>query len=443
MSEQYCMTNRWFALTCQALRQCMLMPLHSGAMKLWLPNIMILPLWIITALLVGLLTAPAAFANSSECAEGTLTGHTFSSGASWSLCLQTSDKHGLEVTAVHYRAPGNSLRSVIERLHAGQILMHYHDEPEERPQLGNTDMPGRLLPISAGNCDGELLIEHEGNHGVCSRIENNRILAKYAQRPGLQSQRWELSSALQRQDLVWATSLSFTEDGQIIPAITLSGRARQSNSGGVFTSTLPGNNLRLARATVLTTWRMVFNLDDGAPDAVQQFDFPLLTSQGNQRPMQVTQLETESFAKVEREQFRGWRIMDAAGTGYYLDPSNSGFSFTGSQHDWAGFDVALTRSNDCERYALANEVPDSTQNAADSASMTGANDAATSASCGASLDDFVNGESLLDTHPVLWYSQSRTFNPTDEHWPVISNFHQSFTLQPFDWTQASPFEVLQ
>ena len=400
-------------------------------------------LYCVIALLLNVMNVQVALANSAQCTEGTLATHTFSSAASWSLCIQSSDKHGLEVTAVHYRAPGSTSRSVIERLHAGQILLHYHDEAEERPQLGNTDIPGRLLAMSSGNCDGELLIEHDGNHGVCSRIENNRILAKYAQRPALQSQRWELSSALQREDLVWATSLSFTEDGQIIPAITLSGRARQSNSGGVFTSTLPGNNLRLARATVLTTWRMVFNLDDGAPDAVQQFDFPLITSQGNQRPMQVTQFETESFATVERDQFRGWRIMDITGTGYYLDPSNSGFSFTGSEHDWAGFDVAVTRLDDCERYALANEVTDSAQSDAESTSVAEGSDVVASVACGGSLDDFVNGESLLDTHPVLWYSQSRTLNPSDEHWPVISNFHQSFTLQPFDWTQASPFEVLQ
>ena len=44
---------------------------------------------------------------------------------------------------------------------------------------------------------------------------------------------------------------------------------------------------------------------------------------------------------------------------------------------------------------------------------------------------------------VLWFSQSRTFNPGDEDWPVISNFHQSFALSPFDWNPASPFEVIE
>lgn len=414
-----------------------------GAIELRLQGILPACLCLLVSLFFTPVTFSPAFANALECTVGTPVSHAFSSGASWSLCVQASEKHGIEVTTAHYRAPGDRLRSVVDTLHTSQILMHYHDESAARPQLGNTELAGRLLPMNTRNCDGELLLENEGVHDVCSRIENNHILAKYAQRPALQSERWELTSALQRDELVWATSVSFTEDGQITPAVTLSGRARESNSGGFFASILPSNNQSLARATVLSTWRMVFNLDDGATDSVQQFDFPLLRSQGNQRPLQVTQLDTEVFANVARDQFRGWRIMDSTGTGYYLDPSNSGFSFTGSQFSWAGFDFALTRFEQCERYAIANHEVGDTQGSIGSISTTDNPGTVSNAACGNSLDEFVNGESLQGSHPVLWYSQSRTFNPTDEHWPVISNFHQSFTLQPFDWTQASPFEVLQ
>ncbi len=299
--------------------------------------------------------------------------------------------------------------------------MHYHDETDARAQIGISQETGRLLAMTSGNCDGTLELQDVESARVCSRMENNRTLAKYAQRPSLQSQRWELASAVQRDGLIWAISITFTEDGQITPAVTLSGRARQSNTTDAFAATLPTSAKRLARATVLATWRMVFNLDDGGYDAIQQFDFPLDVSRGNKRPMQVTEMGTEVFAKVDRDRFRGWRITDPMGTGYYLDPSNSGFSFTGSRYNWARFDVGLTRFKSCERYALGN----------------------TTDSCGASLDDHVSGESLEGAHPVLWFSQSRTFNPTDEHWPVISNFHQSFTLLPYDWTVASPFEIIE
>ena len=373
----------------------------------------------------------AAHADPGDCAGATRLEHTFSSGAAWSLCARVDERHALDITALHYRAPGDSLRSVLHQLHVAQILMHYHDEADARAQIGSAD-DGRLLVMTDQQCDGTRLLDSGSGARVCARVEDNRVLAKFAQRPSLQSQRWELSSALQRGSLIWTVSVSLTEDGQIHPAVTLSGRAREAEASSGFASTLAYGKRQLTRATVLSTWRMVFNLDDGDYDAIQQFDFVLNESSDNRRPMLITELQTEGFATVARDQFRGWRMIDNIGTGYYLDPSNSGFSYTGGAHDWAHFDVGLSRYNVCERYASGNNAHDGAD------ASTG-----TEAACGDNLDDFVNGENLQDAHPVLWFSQSRTFNPGDEDWPVISNFHQSFALLPFDWNPASPFEVIE
>lgn len=377
------------------------------------------------ALLFVTFLAEPAQADSEGCANATRLEHTFSSGASWALCADVDEQHALEITSLHYRAPGDSLRSVLKEIHVGQILMHYHDETDARTQIG-ADTIGRVLPMTARQCDGALLLDSGTGARLCTRVENNRVLAKFAQRPSLQSQNWELSSALQRGSLVWTVSVTLTEDGRVRPAVTLSGRPRETEITPDFASRLPGNQRQLARATVLTNWRMVFNLDSGAFDSVQQFDFVLNESLGNRRPMQITELDSEGFAAVERTGFRGWRIVDATGAGYYLDPFNSGFNYNAGQENWALFDVGLSRYNNCERYAMNNLTIDDQGE-----------------SCGASLDDFVNGETLQNAHPVLWFSQSRPFNPSNEDWPVISNLHQSFTLLPFDWTQASPFEVIE
>ena len=397
-------------------------------MNMFMRRVLIVPgltIGLIIGLIIGMSTANRANAAISDCGNATLLEHAFSSGASWSLCAQANDTHALEVTSVHYRAPGGILRSVLAQAHVSQILMHYHDEPTPRAQI-NDESLSRLLPMSSTTCDGSLLLADVGSALVCSRILDNRILAKYAQRPSLQSQRWELSSSLQNSGLIWTTSLSFTEDGQIMPAVSLSGRARETLTNAAFSASLPASRRHLARATVLATWRLVFNLDDAEFDEVQQFDFPLNEGLGNRRPMQVTQFDTEVFTTVKRDNFRGWRIYDPGGTGYYLDPSNSGFNFLGSGYNWARFDLAVTGNKPCEQYALNNKpVSESSQ------------------ACGASLDDFVSGESLQGTHPVLWFSQTRTFNPANEDWPAISNFNQSFTLLPYDWTPSSPFEVIE
>ncbi len=380
---------------------------------------------LLALVLVMVSSGNTAFAAAAPCVVGTPLTQSFASGASWSLCARTDEQHGLEVSQVYYRAPGDISRSVLGIAHIGQILMHYHDEELPRAQINTAGMP-RTLTMTANNCSGTLLLNKGTDATLCSRVEDNRITAKYAQDPGLQSQRWQLSSALQREGLVWAISIAFREDGQITPGLSLSGRARLNDEPSDFAATLPNSGQYLPRATILSTWRMSFNLDDGAPDSVQQFEFELDEARGNRRPMQVTELGTESLAVVKRTSFRGWRIIDPVGAGYYLDPSNSGFSFIGSAYNWARFDVALTAFKSCERYALHNNASFVNEER-----------------CGASLDDFVNGETLAGAQPVLWFSQSRTLNPTNEHWPVISHVHQSFTLLPFDWTPTSPFELIR
>ena len=365
---------------------------------------------------------------AANCTDTTILEHSFSSGASWTLCAVVTEAHGLEVSDVYYRAPGDTSRSVLLQAHVGQILLQYHDESAPVPQVGDA-ATGRLISMTSASCDGTLLLDGGDGPALCSRILDNRLLSKYEQRAGLQSERWELVSAIERDGLVWAISISLSEDGQITPGVSLSGRAREATAlagdDEQFVALLPHNQRYLPRATVLTNWRMVFNLDTPASDSVQQLDFTLDVALANQRPMVISNISNESLATVERESFRSWRVMDATGAGYLLDPSNNGFSYVGGPYNWARFDIAFTQYKACERYASDN-----------------LRSASIDTACDDSLDDFISGESLSQNHPVLWFSQSRTLSPTDEHWPVISNFYQSFTLLPFDWTAASPFEVL-
>ncbi|MFK8078892.1 MAG: hypothetical protein AB8B97_01285 [Granulosicoccus sp.] len=384
-----------------------------------------LPWVLVVVVLVATLKIQAANAVVDNCGEATRLEQSFSSGAAWAICVSVDEKHALELSSVHYRAPGDTMRSVLEQMHLGQILVHHHHETESRAQIVD-DSQSRLLAMNNRTCEGSSMLDYRGNMTLCSHVRDNRILAKYAQRPAVHSQRWELFSALQRDGLVYTVSVSLTEDGQIVPAVSLSGRAPESLTNPSFSEALPASGQNLVRATVLVTWRMVFNLDNSDYDQVQQFDFPLNTTQNNTRPMQVSALDTEQFSNVDRGSFRGWRISDTSGSGYYLDPSNNGFSFGSREHNWTQFDLALTRYRPCERYALKN--PSLYEG---------------DARCGTNLDDFVSDEIMTDTHPVLWFSQSRTLHPSNEDWPAISNFYQSFTLFPHDWTSTSPFEVIQ
>ena len=411
-----------------------------------------LSLSLLTTLPLVFSTGVLAQEESPECGTGLVVDHAFSSGASWSVCLSENQAHGLELSHVYYRAPGDTQRSVLDHVHLAQVLLHYHDSAQPEAQIdgqisrstdGQVDSPladsqsadlSTYLQWNQQTCDGAILDIGDKPASVCSRIKNNRILAKYAQRPSVQSESLEFSAAFQRGALVWTVLYTLTEDGTVRPALSLSGRADNNSNDPRFAQTLATDNnvanddtagsVNLTRATVLSTWRMVFDLDTPSTDSVEQFEFPLDEVQGNRRPMEVVRIETESLRQVDREKFTGWRLLDNSGAGYYLDPANSGFRYTSNSMNWAQFDVAVTAYNDCEIHALMNQE-------------TGLTD------CGRSLDDFVDGESMQDRQPVLWYSLSRTFQPSREDWPVIRNLFLSFDLLPFDWTATSPFEVIE
>lgn len=391
-------------------------------------------LLVLIAPLVGI---SAAAAQSSDCADSVDLAHAFSSGATWSLCASVDDEHGLQVTNVLYRAPGNFDRQVLHTAHLSQLLLHYHDSALPEAQINaqdseqNTARKSLPLSMNSNNCAGELVFTNPElpEPHLCTRIKNNHILAKFAQRPSLQSESWELLSAFERDSLTWTVSITFTEDGQIVPGVTLSGRATRTSNDERYSQAIDESVEGITRASILSTWRLVFALDTEAADRVEQFEFPLRVEQGNRRPLQMSTIETETLTKVNRENFRGWRVLDGSGAGYYLDPANSGFSYRNQSMNWAQFDVAVTRYRECERHALFNKVTD------DAIDGTAEN-------CGSNLDDFVDGEPMQGAQPVIWYSQTRSFRPSREDWPVISNVHLSFNLMPFDWTPSSPFEVI-
>ncbi len=390
-------------------------------------------LWLTPFLLVivSLFIGQSARAQDTDCNDASVLQHTFASGASWSACAHVSEVHGLEVSHIAYRAPGDSSRSVMASVNVAQILLHYHDKANAEPQFSPSDsdtddsVPSQTLRLNERTCDGEILGTDAQPDSFCSRIKNNRILAKFGQTPSLQSEAWEVYSVMLRESLTWNISWTFTEDGQIRPRVSVSGRPSRTQLDSQFSQNARNDIPRLTRASVLATWRLVPAMDTDAPDRIEQFDFPLDVAQGNRRAMQITPITQEALLQVEREQFRGWRIIDTTGAGYYMDPANQGYSYASNEYDWANYDVAITRYDACEQYASGNIT---------------SNDNGT---CGAHLNDYVNAESLTDEVPVFWYSQSRQLTPGIEDWPVLSDVQIGFDLLPFDWTATSPFEVVE
>jgi len=382
--------------------------------------------------LYALLHAFPAFA--VQCSTGQPIEHSFASGASWTFCAVLDEYHALELQQLHYQAPGDASRKVLQHLHLGQTLLHYHDKQTADVLIGKNKLgDNSLKTLNEQICEGELHTIGNSEPKLCSFVRDTGLMAKYNLRPGLQGQQYQIFSVSEYQGLTLQLQIGLSEDGRIAPSVTLSGRATSTTTDARFGNALlnPITNEPMigTQASVLYTWRMVFAMnDDEQNDTVEEFNFKLEPSLGNRRPMAVTQLSTENLRDKDRNQFRGWRIKDANGSGYYLDPQNSGFGYSDWKNNWAQFDLALTAYNECERHSRIGASNSDIDSAYE---------------CAGSLDDFVNGESMLNKNPVIWYSLSRVFRPKAEDYPVISSLQAEFEIIPFDWTPTSPFEVVQ
>jgi len=360
--------------------------------------------------------------------------HSFASGASWSFCAVLDEHHALELQQLHYQAPGDTSRRVLQNLHLGQVLLHYHDQQTAEMLIGENKLGGQsLITLNAQICDGELHATEDDNPKLCSFVRNTGLLAKYNLRPGLQGQQYQLFAVSRYRGHTLQIQVGLGEDGRIAPSVTLSGRTTSTTTdsrfGNAVLNPITNKSIISTQASVLYTWRMAFALnDDEQNDTVEEFNFKLEPSLGNRRPMIVTNLSTEALRDKDRDQFRGWRVKDVNGSGYYLDPQNSGFGYSDSNNNWAQFDFALTAFDACERHSRIDKMKNNTDSTNE---------------CVGSLDEFVNGENMLNRNPVVWYSLSRVFRPKTEDYPVISSLKADFEIIPFDWTPTSPFEVIE
>ena len=343
------------------------------------------------------------------CAGGLLVERDFDSGAAWRACARLDPVHGLELSDLAYRAPGDASRPVIASLHAASVLVQRTGETTPTERLGPARRP---LPEGAATCAGEILAlpvagrdaapatgptagpdAAAGLAALCVRRTRTGLLSKYGDVRGVHGAAWWLESAMPGEGgEIWQARVGLGEDGRVDVELGLSGRVEVE---------------LVARAA----WRVEFALDTPAPDRVEELDFAL--GAGSRRPMRVTRFAVETLRRTAPERFRVWRAMDpATGAGYLLDPATSVAAPAGLGANWTGFELAVTAADPAERHASAPPT----------------------------LDGFVDGEALAGRDPVLWHAVAAAVRPSAEDRPALGTRALGFALLPFDWTVRSPFD---
>jgi len=118
---------------------------------------MLLSKLLLTPLLCLYVLLYASHALALECAAGQSIEHSFASGASWRFCVVLDEHHALELQQLHYQAPGDASRKVLQHLHLGQALLHYHNKENADVLIGENKLGGySLKTLNEQICDGDL-----------------------------------------------------------------------------------------------------------------------------------------------------------------------------------------------------------------------------------------------------------------------------------------------
>lgn len=356
----------------------------------------------IVAALALLTLCGTAVADGACAADARELSLPFDSGAQWQMCARVDAQAGLVLTDIRYRAPGDAARSVLSSLSIGSAMLHVHGE----------SLPQRIMPNDARTprstpCDGQTEPLAEAA-ALCLTRHDTGLLVRYGDIRGVRGNEWRVTLDEGIDALQWRTRIAFGETGRLTPALSAFDVSPQQSDQRRFGVQQPDGQ-RLAERSMLSTWRLAFDLDGGEPDRVEEFDFTLQQGSGSRRVMRVTPLDLETLRTVAHETFRGWRVRTERGAGYYLDSQSASTGWSGGGGNWTRFALAVTADDD---------------RSADSSPLD--------------LDRIVNAESLIDRHPVLWPSGSAVLSPRNED-GARASARVAFDLLPFDWTERSPF----
>lgn len=369
---------------------------------------------------------PTLFAQPSEtaCPSGHTLQHTFSSGAAWDMCWQTSVAEGVVLSNIYYTTPAGLRRRVLGNAAVAQIETEFDDGTRTNALSSTSGLGGSALQtLGANHCPGGTLHSSGGQAVLCSTERDRGYILKH---PTVvkQGKLFELINISVVDNRNYVIRWRFADSGIIDPAIGLTGSLPKTGGEASYGWPVTAENVIGVAFTDHYFWRLDFDIADDASNDVAE-EYASLPSANRLEKLKVLNpLTTESARSTDWENKRYWRIRDGSvGNGnngfisYELVTLNHIHQNSGNQsQSWLASDIFFTRYNACEQLATNNPT-------------TG---------CGSNVSTFVNGENINGADIVTWYRLSYHHLPRDEDVSRMPIRWNGFELLPRDWSATNP-----
>ena len=344
------------------------------------------------------------------------------------MCWATTNEEGVVLSDGHFTDPSGVRRKVFKSLSVAQINVVFDDGSPSLNLVTGAGLGGaNFRTMSDSDCPAGTRL----GGVLCQRTEARGYAYKsYGQQK--QGYNLVLTSASTPGVSTYIVRWSFGDDGAVAPSIGLSGAlprivtGSSANGWPVDATSVAGIGF-----TNNYFWRMDFDLgDDAANDAVEELEI-VPSADRRTKTKTLTAIASESARAINEDHKRSWRILDTQirnsdgrAISYHLEPMHTAQRYRGLSSVLSSVlasDAQFTRYNACERFATENPGPN----------------------CGASVTDYVSGESLAAADVVLWYSVSYHHLPRAEDSPAIVVHWDGFVVLPRDWSALNPLAYLE
>jgi len=256
------------------------------------------------------LTITVAHAVEPDCSGLSRITETFSSGAKWDLCWESTVREGLVLHDVYFTPANGTASKILSSANLGQLHVAYDDSEITYNDVTQFGLGGLfMVSLEDNDCpNGELLLAR-GRPGVCRMRSTADDTYRTASRSA-SAESLKLFSVAQVGAYTYILHWTFYADGAFEPAVGATGALQRSSEqtdapyGRVLSG--DGDNLWLSH-THNYYWRLDFDLGESATDDVVIEARHQLNAAG-QRERDFQRFSTETARRIDPEALQAWYL---------------------------------------------------------------------------------------------------------------------------------------
>ncbi len=371
-------------------------------------------LLIITVFLLGFSHANAA----EDCSDEFYINEIFPNGARWDMCWEHKDREGIIFKSIYFTPKNGTRRMVLNQAAIAQIHVPYDDNGTRFHDLSDLGIGAlNMLDIQADECPSGNLLQFNAKNVLCKQTSKRDISYKSGSNSS-NGYNLSLFSVSPVGAYFYIPTWKFFDNGSIEPWMGATGALQRFGTDQSTGWLLSDNRVGVAHLHNFY-WKLDFDLNKThLDDAVEEVNFQLVNGK---RQRSIIPFSTEAARKVNPDTMRHWRVKDTAvknenghNISYDVYLKETGHQDIGpASEPFTHNDFFVTTQKNNERFASHNT------------------------SGGKNLDEFVDGESIVDQDIVVWAGVTFYHMPRSEDAPHMDAHWSHLQIVPRDWNSQN------